>query len=524
MIKNHHFERISGLNCSEYLIRGVANYYSRDFQLMFIGSWGFDAAFHKDNSAVKYISAHASDTWELLYKYHGIQINYIQHTDYDDFLRLIRSHLSRGESVMTNVDLFWIPWTTQNYQRIHWGHMILIVGENSTGWICYDFFSVQENVLPYDHLKKCFDSTYTFNVHNEIYFGKEIYIDAINKHIQYNLLETNAFYKIRCLAAAFDNGYGHSLINSMPDLVSFQTCDFMETLNRLAQRRSQYSLMLQWLTRNYSVDSKYHHGATEIEACAAAWKSVWGMLQKAYLMHDRSQILDRISTRLREIAFREEALCKLILDEHSSANNVYKEHNDSINYSELLTVPLSIQKYANHKWIYSTDMLKTLHSQTGVFISDEIIQSKKIEAENTHFLLCPTVAKFDNISCVGQTIEIESDCSALSILCCSEFAHQTERIKVLTSHSEFFVDFNVTSWTWANSEFDQSIAWTGQCAIVENGQVKIYPLPRHIFRSIYFLPIQSYVKRIELPYCPNIHIFAISQHNYSVSVKSTGVF
>ena len=101
---------------------------------------------------------------------------------------------------------------------------------------------------------------------------------------------------------------------------------------------------------------------------------------------------------------------------------------------------------------------------------------------------------------------------AISVLCCSEFAHQVEELVIIGENVELSIPFCVTAWTWSTAEFQQKIAWEGNEGFVTEQGVRVSPLPGHFFTKKYSFPERIAVKSIKLPYCPNIHIFGITVH------------
>lgn len=512
-MNRNNFKRLNGLNCAEYLIRGVAVHYNRNYEMMFSGSWGFNADFSKCITEPGLVSDHATDDWCDLNRFHGIHVERIVFQNYSAFKEFVRIQLKQNYPVMATVDLYWIPWTTQNYLSLSWGHMVLITGECADGWLCYDFFSTHENVIPFDHLEKCFRCAFSFHVGKEPLFELADCMDVIHKNIHRNIINTDAFAKMNELADRFATGDGLKLLEQAPCFADFKTCDLMDVFNRLSQRRSQFAIALKYLAARFQENKMEYSGfAEQFDQCAASWKSVWGMLQKAYLTVRTDSICLRVGNRLKEIAKIEGNLCNAILNHCNGVKVPIAGHKKTQLYTHRSQhVPLS--SYANHKAI-ETEVVtgRALFQDASFILADDVLCSGALKGNSSSYELCSFSKPFDNIACIGQRISIRQECAAISILCCAEFAHQTEVLCIDCMDEIIEIPFNVTAWSWSLPEFEQKIAWEGYEGILVNGDIRHYPLPGHFYSKRYDFIKQIFAKDIILPYCPGIHIFGITLH------------
>lgn len=516
MINSNHFKRVNGLNCAEYLIRAVANYYERDYEMMFIGSWGFDLDCNKNIYNDDYISDHTTDSWRYLKKHHGIEIRWHGFKEYKDFEEFVRDKLKNDEPVMVCVDLYWIPWVVQDYQREHWGHMVLIVAENTDGWLCYDFFSTEQKLLPHNHMEHCFCDVYDFKLH--IY--SEIDFDQCETEIKQglldNLIKTDAFKKMNQLSECILMDFKRSMIERSITLGDFQTSDLMEKLNRLSQRRSQFALMLGYFFKSSKGAGEITSFEKQLSYCAACWKSVWGLLQKAYLMKDPSTIIEKVSKKIKEISCVEQKICEALLCEKKIVLDATKEYLNSSIQLMAQNTSIAIEDIANHRSIQMEGKKNTSSINDIFIIEDAVLKERKICIGNIMYKLCNSDIPFDNVSCMGQRILVNKKIVGFSMLSNADYAHQTENIVICGYDKEVTLPFNVTYSQWHTTEFGQHLAWRGTAGIMRGSVIETHPLQICIYNSDFWLGQAFYVKEIVLPYCPNIHIYGIIIYYYEL--------
>lgn len=513
MIEAKHFQRTNGLNCAEYVISGVARYLKRDFELMYIGAWGYDLDYTKSIFETGFLSDHASNAQKYLEEFHGIQIRHFQFSDYRDFEALVHHELAEDRPVMVTVDLFWVPWTTQNYLKIKWEHEMLIVGKNNEGWLCYDYFNSEANVMPFDHMEKCFHFARTFRVLPEKQINYLTCIRELKKNIIQNIIETDAFNKLAYFGEKLldPEALFCEQMNTMAEIVSFQKTDLMETINRLSQTRSQYALMLRFIAEHADQYKQLMYIAEKFEYTAAIWKSIWGMMQKAYMIKEKKAIIARVGNKIKDVAQIEKEICDLLL-------NIEDCHIISVNedveagYHALKQRQIPLDEIANHKGIDRMVLPIRATFQSGFLVADTTLQKGDIICNDTKYRICSLEQQYDNVACVGQDIPINMSCTAVSVLCCAEFAHQIEELSIHGKNNVYSFPFCVTSWGWSKPEFKQTIAWEGSEGILSGTEIRTYPLPRHIYHKTYYFAQEINVEMIRLPYCPNIHIFGITVH------------
>lgn len=114
---------------------------------------------------------------------------------------------------------------------------------------------------------------------------------------------------------------------------------------------------------------------------------------------------------------------------------------------------------------------------------------------------------YDNISCMGQIIEISSNyCSQIMILSCAEWGNYFETIIInYTDGFSINIPFEVSDWAMKNQASHEVVAWDGVCIKIGD-----YKGVAYIYAQGHLLSHNGFISTIILPNCSNIHIFAIS--------------
>ncbi len=118
----------------------------------------------------------------------------------------------------------------------------------------------------------------------------------------------------------------------------------------------------------------------------------------------------------------------------------------------------------------------------------------------------------DNISCLGQFIDIEIDTySKIVILGCSEFGSFNEDLTIIFDNQDSAnISIQFTDWV-LSPIYKEKVLWRGDMLTNYENKLKLSEYHQvHISAKSYKIEKRDKIKGIKLPYCPNIHIFAIS--------------
>ena len=254
----------------------------------------------------------------------------------------------------------------------------------------------------------------------------------------------------------------------------------------------------------------------ETDTIAISWKSIWGMLQKAYLVDNSNAIVKRVADKILQISQQETRLLADIVDYINNRTIICdfaydaKVGRNRYKLTEKIS-RINLEKYLNHKAVGTLEDPQEARFEEGFILSDMWLENNSLQCDSVEYRLYTIGKTYDNIAALGQTIEINDTCTAIAFLSCAEFGHQNDSLIVNGADGKIELMFGVTDWTCSPPAFQESVAWKGhEGVIVGENCNKKHPLPRYIFSKIYKLPKRMHITNLLLPYCPNIHIFAIT--------------
>jgi hypothetical protein len=273
--------------------------------------------------------------------------------------------------------------------------------------------------------------------------------------------------------------------------------------------------------------------ATQLKAAAEEWDSIRASLLKLnYMKVIPNGFKEKIVGQLRQLAESERSMAadfiRDILGENIRAESVEQsvlrmppsiEINTAAQQDALddllclKAVPVRLAELCNNNgvgYLRSSASLTCMddsehflleQGQEGCFWSDEAFREFMMNE--------PSRGKDDNVSCFGQRIEFEPDFYAgASFIGCSEWGSFEETI---TIHYEDGTSqqaaFAFTDWHAETPEYGERIIWQGRTASYFRTNDYSHDGRKLYQRSIAFDPTKK-ISSIELPICPNIHLFA----------------
>jgi hypothetical protein len=278
---------------------------------------------------------------------------------------------------------------------------------------------------------------------------------------------------------------------------------------------------------------RFNQLATQLKAAAEEWDSIRASLLKLnYMKVIPNGFKEKIVGQLRQLAESERSMAadfiRDILGENIRAESVEQsvlrmppsiEINTAAQQDALddllclKAVPVRLAELCNNNgvgYLRSSASLTCMddsehflleQGQEGCFWSDEAFREFMMNE--------PSRGKDDNVSCFGQRIEFEPDFYAgASFIGCSEWGSFEETI---TIHYEDGTSqqaaFAFTDWHAETPEYGERIIWQGRTASYFRTNDYSHDGRKLYQRSIAFDPTKK-ISSIELPICPNIHLFA----------------
>lgn len=153
--------------CIDAIFETIASFFKRDFQLMFLGSWGFEYNTKNPNviSFGEKIGAGRNKfSRELIYRYHGIKVTWETIDNPDLLNKIIIENIKELVPIGVYIDSYHCPWNPV-YKKSHIEHYCLIIGfdQNTEEFLCLDpYFSESLYKLPFINLRKGYKEFISF--------------------------------------------------------------------------------------------------------------------------------------------------------------------------------------------------------------------------------------------------------------------------------------------------------------------------------------------------------------------------
>ncbi len=518
-------------NCTEECMISVANYFKRNYILMYSQAWGFSFVEGIDQSSdLGYsLDADRGVIHELLRLYHGFQITINNEALAEQVKENIISELDNNKPVGILMDTYYYSWDPNRNQ--HGSHCFLITGVDTQKELFYctdPFFQKKDAILDFkDFIDGYLGVHFTVNLVNEEiadYSWKNIINNTINKlsgrdrqgeSIFENMLKyADYLEKNICLK---NETSGEARIIDMPFYVKLQD---------ISRGRKQYALFIEEIASRHNISGLFEI-AKKLKHASTKWDVVRGIMVKAVLSSDESIVKEKLSPKIREIANIEkdifDLITNIVMDSNSSDNKLIKdmdektliiENIDNIDNLNDYTY-LNLDKYFNNNAFGSRLNNETTANLDGkglFFVAEDIPTEEIWHIEDMKFKFPRYLeGTNDNIACSEQFIEVPNvKGNTLMILATAEFGSFSDLItikykdgsneQISISYTEFYFE----------PIFGESVAWEGRACERTENDIHIYNSVVRIFAGNYRLKKSGIITGIELPYLPNIHIFSMT--------------
>lgn len=457
----------------------------------------------------------------MLYEYHGVKTKLYAAKNILKNISIIEQELAGGKPVILEIDSFFCPWNIY-YQHVHGIHFCLVTGLDETRQFlnCADGGLYLKNnlVLPMEQFIKgmgyCITYELTPQTRNDVDWADTI------QQLVLKLKSTHTFDDIR----AFGNAIRSSL-NLEKEIQGYDDVWYVPLFNELARvsaARRKMSISLEYWRAKYNVE-ELREIAEAFKLAGSKWYTVRGTLLKQISVSDRSAGFAWAAHQTQELADYEEKLADQLLCINKKA----------ISQSSNLQMPLppatinqdkageyvflNLAPFFNNKGFGNIDDADTSDlTGTGSYFLKENFPSNTIwEIGKMKFQFPDITEQNDNISCMEQIIPVpENDYTQVLFLGCGEWGSYLEFIKIHHAQGENeIIAAGFTDWAYSPL-FEEEIAWEGKCIKKDNAPgTKAYvhnQTKLRLFAKSYKLKIKKGIISIKLPYCPNIHIFAIT--------------
>jgi len=456
----------------------------------------------------------------LLKQYHGLEIYIVENLGFQDTINLITAELAESRPVVIELDTFICTWDP-GYQKYHYPHTNLIVGydEGERLFSLIDcFYQKQELTIPSE---TCFSSEGNrlalfrrFSNPGPIDDWKKIITNAARRMLAREQNE-NAFDQMRHFAAVLEQA--PDLSEEFNHYEHIWMAPLLSMFNTISNGRRQFSTVLQYLQNQIGQD--FTEMTNEFHYVASQWSILLSMVTKAYYNSSDSGLLQRAANKLHLIAEKEEQIAIRLLDlcEEKRQNDLdsSKTHEVTPVKEQVKTQFVDLTEYYNNKGFdrsISHESKADFTLMGDYFFAEDWLGGQLRNNEGMTFSL-PELSESmrDNLSCAAQSLVIpEGYYSSLLIMGCSECGNYSDRIEVLyADQSTASIAIAFTDWQM-EPIFGEKIVWTGKGVGRKHGQAKLMDSPVRLFAQSYPLDKSRKIKSMQLPDCPNLHIFAMT--------------
>ncbi len=306
-------------DCIEDFIASIASWWRRGFALMYAESWDFNfLPLHQltTNGLGPRITPKITPIHDLLEKYHGIKFSQLKGMGSTEVMDLVQSELSEKRPVILGRNQEIPVEDGQNDP-----FFILVIGIDETSGVLYylrykiDGDSEDDNEIermPTKDFTRWCDSCTTVEIVNEEAAEVDWRKIIESPHVRLNGVRTseNVFLLMRRFADEVRND-----LNIEAEVKGYPNLFFVPlfyNLMRISHGRVQFARLLQYLSKRYQIRD-LQNIAENLEEVGREWNLIRSLFIKSSFKPGDKNLIDRISTRINELASKEEELAFTLL-------------------------------------------------------------------------------------------------------------------------------------------------------------------------------------------------------------------
>ena len=340
--------------------------------------------------------------------------------------------------------------------------------------------------------------------------------ELLHDSVDYFAINKNAFDEIKLLAKEFINIDIETEVMD-GDIYDSDSILIVRRIAYIGNKRAQLSKTLKYISSQLN-----NHNlillAEDFTYISNLWAAVLGMVIKMIITYD-IRIRERISDKILQIAEIERKqyikILKLLNDgEIESTLKFSESYKCKINKYYYICMKENLN---NIGFGYSLDITcKAAFSQGTRFLYDtKHRHGENINCMGMRFQLSTNKENTpDNIVCKEQNLimtEKVFNPKCIMILGCAEYGSFKENLVLFFEDNKSHeVPFELTNWSEGIGRFRDLVAY--ECYIAErDGEfTQKLPFKARLFAKTYPIKMNGQLTNIKLPYCPNMHIFAIT--------------
>lgn len=513
-------------SCFADIVASVAGWLGRDYELMFSECWSIRFNSLGDRSHLgERIGVEKNNGLNLLKQYHGIQFIYKNIEDVNSALEIIKRELIDGRPVIGIVDAYWVPWDDV-FQKLHSsGHFFLIVDIDKlrNDLTCVDGYFMQKDVIiPRGNFATGFKNLMTVSILNDRQNDLYKIINSAAKSFMGDNKSKNS------VKAIYDFAEEIEKINDLEQEITgydgYWSTPLWTAFNEIVKGHVQFATTLRYIARKIpALTLKLMEVSERVLQMSEQWFVVRGMIGKAVVVKEPKLIINRLSNKIKNIAYEEEIVAQELLMIVQEKTNLLNKNAVVVNNSSCILEGIKTQDmiYADLTQYFNNDGFSNHLSFTCsadltgfgyCFSMQGLPVDETWEIEGMKFKF-PTIAEEqnNNISCLSQLIPIPvNNYSYFMILMCAEFGDFVSQLEIMYDNGKIeSIPMCVTEWN-SLPKFGEVIAWKGNIIKRVESSIKLIESPHYIFAKVYPLNSNLLLSGIRLPECPNIHVFSIT--------------
>ncbi|GKX30067.1 hypothetical protein SH1V18_25470 [Vallitalea longa] len=501
-------------DCLDMLIAAIAKYDNKEYRLMFIDAWRF----LYNDIEWDYLGdkmAQFSLKWAYLKKYHGMNVNVIKKNTHTEKVEFIKEQIKLEKPVIMKIDVFYCHWIIRSYKVRHSDHYCIVVGIDDENVYIIDSYGINKKItLPYED----------FVAGSSIFliFDYISNVEKVNwKHLLIKELKCIKRYDMINSILEFSKDV-QKYFDANKEIQNTGNMNSSTTLHKIGQvlrNRRRFALSLSCLMERYDIDN-LNFIIDKLLYVANIWGMVYGMMMKTSHIDDPSYYIGKITNKIEKIAGVEQGIIDdlyLIIDDKPiQPFNPYKKY-EKCNISKYYY--LNLTNDFNNNAIGYKENQKCYPDLTGddrfIVINDEI-KKGYLEIDNMRFTLPDYInGTCDNIECYSQVLDIaQTDGNSYDNIfilgCCDIGSHSDDIIINYKDGTKEIKELRLSSWLSEARRFNDILAWISQGAVIRGDMIKCYDFDIHLYANFIDVNPNKIIDTIELPYCPNIHLFAIT--------------
>jgi len=515
--------RVGFCDCYENNIRLICSWVNRGWEYMFANRLIIPfKQVDSSGQSFNYVAKDNRHSLSLIEQFHGVRFYSNEFEGMTSVLEAIETDIQRGRIMLALVQSFWLPWDMYYRKNTRNLHFFVINGiDRGAGVLhCSDaYYDKQDMVLPIESFNKGFIRMIQYELHDE---PRDQTYTLNPQHLENTLDETVAsILNFRAFMKVYD--IKKHLSEFTPRTV--WRSPFLSHLEYdIVQGRRQFAFFLKFLLKEASIPN-VQPVLKQFENLASEWMIIKSLFIKQYFSENSERFHGSIHERLGNIIDHERTAVNLLIEVLQQ-----KEPPIMVPKKSEIQADLSGNENNNEEYFF-LDLVPFLNniafqtgnrtgkadiSGTGEFLEvaedcfDEPLQTDSCRFQTS---ISDVGNSFDNISCQGQTIKLSlmSPKDSLMIMGCAEYGDFTVPIKVTYSdHETDYPDFRFTDWVHdTHIPEGAGIVLSGESYRKTEG-TEFRMGKRNIIAVTQNLKRNAGIAEIQLPNCPNIHIFAMT--------------